>query len=268
MRLLARMTVILALSAAACGKPSGSSDEGTSGSTTSGSQSSSSKDEPIDPATVGSISGVVRLEGWLKPDPDVKPGVPYCAALHPTGLKGETLVLGEGQAMANVFVHVKSGLGRRKFPVPDKPAILDQGRCVYSPHVIGLMANQPLLVRNSDDTMHNVHGLPRLSAEFNRGQASKGQEDTFRLPIPELSIVVKCDVHPWMLAWVHVVGHPFFQVTGKDGAYSLDGLPPGDYEIEARHERFPNASLVMQIKLGPKENVKQDFTFKGGKKPN
>jgi len=85
--------------------------------------------------------------------------------------------------------------------------------------------------------------------------------------MPELSVVVKCDVHPWMLAWVHVVEHPFYQVTGKDGAYSLAGLPPGTYEIEARHERFPNASLIAQVKVGPKEDVKQPFTFKGGPEP-
>jgi hypothetical protein len=268
MRRLLPLTVILAL--AACGKsdaPSGGG--GGTPPPASADQSGPSDPGPIDPAMVGTVTGTVRLEGWLKPDGKVPvESVPYCAAQHPGGAMGETLVLGEGQTMANVFVHVRAGLGKRKFPVPDKPVILDQVGCIYRPHVIGLMTNQPIMVRNSDDTMHNVHFKPKLNPDHNRGQASKGLEDTFKFAIPEPPFSVQCDVHPWMDAIVHLVSHPFHFVTGKDGVYTISGLPPGEYEIEARHERFKGAYLIAKVKIGPKETVKQDFTFKGGPKPD
>ena len=266
------LTLVLAFAfSAGCGKasgPAGSAPPAAAPAAPTG-QSGPSDPGPIDPATVGSISGVVKLEGWIKPDrpPDVK-GVAFCAACWPKDPPpADSLILGEGQTMANVVVHVKNGLGKRSFPGVSTPAVLDQSKCLYTPHVLALRANQPLLVRNSDSIMHNVNGSPKLSATFNRGQAVKGAEDTFLLPIPELSIPVKCDVHPWMLAWVHVFAHPFFQVTGTDGAYKLEGLPPGEYEIDAVHEKFPGASRVQKVKLGAKENVKLDFTFKGGEKP-
>lgn len=268
MRLLARISVVLALSAAACGKSSDNSDPATSGGTSSGSQTSNDKVEPIDPATVGSISGVVRLEGWLRPDGDLQTGaVPYCAAQHPNGVKGDTLVMGDGQTMANVYVAIRSGLRNRRFDAPTDPVLLNQIKCLYAPHVVALMTNQPLRILNSDNTMHNVHATPKLNPGFNPSQAGKGAEDIKRFAMAEQGIRIGCDVHPWMSAWVHVSSHPFFTLTGKDGAYTISGLPPGGYEIQAWHERFVNESLIAQVKVGPKEAAKQDFTFKGGKKP-
>jgi len=266
------LTLVLAFTASAgCGKkpePYTSGGGGASAPPVSAGQSGPSDPAPIDPATVGSISGVVKLEGWLKPD-GLLPvgGIPYCASCHPNGVRGEALVL-DGQTMANVFVHVKSGLGNRAFPVPKEPVTLDQVGCMYTPHVRGLRAGQPLLVRNSDNLLHNVTYAPALNKGDNKGQTSKGAEDIFHFPIPETGIFIKCDVHPWMGAWLHVVTHPYYLVTGKDGAFTLKDLPPGDYEIEAIHEKFPGASLVQKAKLEAKGNVKLDFKFKGGAKPD
>lgn len=223
---------------------------------------------PIDAATAGGIKGVVKLDGWLRPDMRVPmDGIPACSAQHKDPPIGETLIMGEGQTMANVLVVVTSGLGNRKFDVPKEAVVFDQEGCVYKPHVRALRANQPLIVRNGDNLLHNVNGKPGLNQVFNRLQNNKGAEDTFSFPIPEVGIFVKCDVHPWMGAWLHVVGHPFFQLTGKDGAYSISGLPPGDYDLQAWHERFPQAPLVAQVTVKAKETVTQDFAFKGGKKP-
>jgi len=268
MRRLLPLTVILAL--AACGKsdaPSGGGGESTPPVTAD--QSGPSDPGPIDPATVGTITGTVRLEGWLKPDGNVPmDSIPYCAAQHKEAVVGDTLVLGDGQTMANVLVYVKSGLGRRKFPVATTPKVLDQVGCLYKPHVISLMVNQPLVIHNNDDILHNVHGYPKLSAPFNDGQATKGLENTYKIPVAEPDITVKCDVHPWMGAIIHVIPHPFHVVTERNGTFTLSGLPPGEYVIEARHERFAKAPLVAQVKVGAKETVKQDFVFKGGAKPD
>ncbi len=263
MRRLLAPTLVLAFAIpAACGKSPGASG-GAPPPPVATNQSGPKDPGPIDPATTGTITGVVKLEGTLKPDGRLPvEGVAFCASCHPKGVVGDTLVLGEGQTMANVFVVVKNGLGNRKFDVPKEPVVLDQVGCIYTPHVRAIRANQPLLVRNSDSIMHNVKGAPALNPTFNRGQPTKGAEDLFYFPIPETGILVKCDIHPWMGAMLHVVSHPFFHVTGKDGVYTLSGLPPGTYEILAWHERFPNAPLIAEVKLEPKGTVNQPFTFK------
>ena len=265
-------TLCLAVALLGCDKKSDASGAGAPpGSPVSVNQSGPSNPEPIDPATVGSIKGVVKLEGWLKPDVKVPLGqVPACSA-HWKGNPplGETLVMGDGQSMANVLVYVKNGLGNRKFDVPKNEVVFDQVGCVYTPHAHAIRANQPLTVRNGDSgLMHNVRGTPALNESFNKGQLNKGDQNTFLFPIPEIGIEVQCNVHPWMSAWLHVVGHPFFQLTGKDGAYKIEGLPPGEYEIQAWHERFKSAPLVAMVTVKPKESAILDFTFKGGEKPS
>jgi len=108
-----------------------------------------------------------------------------------------------------------------------------------------------------------VNFRPELNKGDNKGQSVKGAENTFQFPIPETGIFFKCDVHPWMGAWVHVLPNPFFQVTGKDGTYKFTGLPPGEYEIHAWHERFAKTPMVAIVKLEAKSNATQDFPFKG-----
>jgi hypothetical protein len=258
----------LAAAFAGCGKASDSSS--SSGGSTGGSttETAGPQEPPIDPATVGSISGVVKLEGWLKPDGDpAVRQVPYCASCHPNGAKADTLILGDGQTMANVLVYVKSGLGKRKFDLPKSTEVLDQVGCLYTPHVVAIRANQTLVVRNSDNTMHNINGSPKLNTPFNYGQSGAGVENAVKFTVPENFVPIQCNVHPWMKAYVHVLPHPFFQLTGKDGAYSITGLPPGEYEVHALHEKFIGAPLVTVVKVEAKGKVTQNFEFKGGEKP-
>lgn len=178
--------------------------------------------------------------------------------IDPSKLK--SLLLGEGNAMANVYVSVKSGLGDRRFSTPNQSVLLRHIEWVLEPRVLGLMTNQSLKVRNEDDTMHNVHIPSNFSPPFNKGQV-KGAEDTFQFPKPEIGIPVRCDVHPWERAWLHVSDHPFFAVTGIDGKYSIRGLPPGEYEILAWHERFQSAPLVAKVNVVAGRNATLDFTF-------
>ena len=268
-------TLLFAVAVFGCDKKSDASGGGATappGTPVSANQTGPQNSDPIDPATVGSIKGVVKLDGWLKPDgPNGEiGGVPACAAHWKGNLPlRETLVMGEGQTMANVLVYVKNGLGNRKFDVPKNEVFFDQVGCVYTPHAHAIRANQPLTIRNGDaGLMHNVRGTPALNESFNKGQLNKGDQNTFHFPIPEIGIEVQCNVHPWMSAWLHVVGHPFFQLTGKDGAYKLEGLPPGEYEIQAWHERFKSAPMVAMVTVKAKEATPLDFTFKGGEKPS
>ena len=192
----------------------------------------------LDPATTGSVAGTVRLEGtppeaqMIRMDGDKR-----CAGLVPGATRAtESYVVGPGGTLGNVFIYVKSGLDGRSFPVPEAPVVLDQQRCWYEPRVVGVRVGQPFEVRNSDPLLHNVRADSAVNEPFNQGQPVQGVRYSHTFSTAEVMVPMKCDVHAWMRAWVGVVDHPYFAVTGADGAFTLPNLPAGTYTVEAWHE--------------------------------
>ena len=170
------------------------------------------------------------------------------------------VVVGEGGGIQNVFVYVKDGLGNLRFPVPSAPVVLDQKGCRYAPHVGGAQVGQQVDVVNNDPTLHNVHALPAANREFNFGQPLPGMKQSHRFSTREVMVPFKCDVHPWMRAYVGVLDHPYFGVTGADGTFSLNGLPPGTYTVEAWHETL--GTQTQTVTIGAKESREVAFSFK------
>jgi plastocyanin len=213
---------------------------------------------PIDPSTAATITGVVTLQGTPPPNPSINMSSdPYCLKLGAATMP--VFVVSDG-GLENVFVYVKDGLGAVKFPVPSRSVVLDQKGCAYTPRVFGIQVGQPLDIVNSDETLHNIHALPTANREFNRGQALQGMKYTTTFTAPEVMLPFKCDVHKWMNAWVGVLDHPFYAVSGKAGAFALAGLPPGTYTIEAWHEKL--GTETQQVTIGAKESKKVSFVFK------
>lgn len=216
----------------------------------------------VDPATAGSISGKVTLDGEAPSNPRINMSAePDCAGLHDGPVHAEVAVVGDDGALANVFVWVKDGI-EGKFEVPSTPVALDQKGCVYTPHVVALQSGQVLSVTNSDPTTHNVHPLPRVNREWNRSQTANASAIERKFSRQEIMLPVKCNIHPWMRAYVNVVDHPFFAITGADGSFEIKGLPPGTYTIEARHERFD--AQEMSVTVGASESKQADFTISAG----
>lgn len=216
---------------------------------------------PIDMATVGSVNGGVTLDGAAPTPRRINMAAePACAAVHTTPVYDQEVAVGDNHALQNVIVYVKEGLGDRTFEVPKTAATLDQKGCMYEPHVVGVMAGQNLEVRNNDKTTHNIHPVPKDNPEWNKSQppGAPAIEETFARP--EVSIPVKCNVHPWMKAYIAVFKHPYFAVTAKDGKFDLKNLPPGTYTIEAWHEKYGTTS--QQVTIGAKETKSVNFVFK------
>ena len=213
---------------------------------------------PVDPATAGGLKGTIKLEGTPPAAQTInRQSDPYCEQQGEA--KTENFVVNDG-GLQNVFVYVKDGLGDMKFPVPTTPVVLDQKGCMYAPRIFGIQAGQPLEILNSDETLHNVHALPMNNREFNRGQALKGLKQTHVFTTAEVMVPFKCDVHKWMNAWVGVLDHPFYAVSGRGGAFDIQHLPPGTYTIEAWHEKL--GTQTQMVMIGPRETKELSFTFK------
>ncbi len=216
---------------------------------------------PIDKSTVGSISGTVKYDGTKPKAAKIDMSQdPACAK------KGENTVetiAGDDGDLANVFVYVKDGLGNRTFDVPTTPAEINQEGCRYHPHVLGVMAGQPVKIVNSDDTTHNIHPTPKNNREWNESQPPKGQALDKTFAREEIMLPVKCNQHPWMKMYINVVKSPYFAVTGPDGKYEIKDLPPGDYTLAFVHEKLGEQD--QKVTIQPKENkTGVDQSFKPG----
>ncbi len=213
----------------------------------------------------GTVTGTVAFTGA----PDAPQAIDMnadsaCAQKNPNAV-AETVVVKDGK-LQNVFIYIKDGTtadGKKitgfAFPVPTQPVTLDQDGCHYVPHVIGIQANQPFEVKNSDPTSHNVNVQGKQNPPWNVVQGPNGQPILQKFPRPESAIPIKCNQHPWMKAWVGVLSHPFFAVSGADGSFTIKNLPPGKYNLVAWHERY--GDKTMEINLAAKGTATADFSY-------
>jgi plastocyanin len=216
---------------------------------------------PATASAQSSVTGTVTFKGAV---PNLAPlamnADPACAKMHPKPVPNEMLTLGSGNTMGNIVVWVSKGLPAGKtFPASKTPAVLDQKGCQYVPHVLGIQVGQPYRILNSDGIMHNVNALPKVNRGFNKPMPANMKETTGTFDREENFFQIKCDVHPWMSAYVGVFGHPFFSVTGRDGKFTISGLPAGTYVLSAWHEKL--GTQTASVTVGAKDAKTQDFTF-------
>jgi len=202
------------------------------------------------------ITGKVTLKGTAKPEIDLPLG-DICGKLNPNKATTRHYVVGKDNGLANVFVYLKDA---KAAPATGESPLLDQIGCMYEPYIMGVVAGQKFKVKNSDATLHNVHATPKLNKEFNFGQPLKGQVNEKVFDQPEVLVRVKCDVHPWMFAYVGVVEHPYFAVTDADGNFKISGLPDGKYTVVAYHLKTHGANVGLTASVDARGSAKQDFT--------
>jgi hypothetical protein len=208
--------------------------------------------------TAAEISGKVTLNGT----PPAEKKVAFdalCGKLHTKDAFTRHYVVGADKGLANVLVYLKEAPAGKTFTPPtDKVPVLDQVNCFYEPYVMGVMVDQKFQIKNSDALMHNVHATPKAEGnkEFNVGQPVQGMVTEKSFAKPEVLVRFKCDVHPWMFAYVGVLPHPYFAVTDKDGKFKLPAdLPAGKYTLVAYHLKAGEVTQEVTVADGDKKEV-------------
>jgi hypothetical protein len=208
-----------------------------------------------------SVTGRVALRGNPPPEKQIQLD-PMCGRLHPAPMFTRHFVVGRDGGLGNVLVYVKTGAPK---DVSEQAAVpvLDNVACEFQPYVLGVRVGQPFTLRNSDPILHNMHMVPKPGSgnrEVNLGMPVKGMSVTKILDQPEIFIRVKCDVHPWMFAYIGAVAHRWFAVTDTDGNFAVpSGLPAGRYTIAAVHVKAGERTQQINVTENGAEPV--NFTF-------
>jgi hypothetical protein len=204
------------------------------------------------------ISGKITLKGAPPAEIPI-PFDPSCGKFHTTKVTTKFFLVSPDGGLGDVFVYIKEGA--KPTPPPAEPKILDQVGCEYTPYIFGIQTGQKLIIKNSDPgILHNVHVMPSADSgnkESNQAQL-KGQELVKTFDHPEVFLHFKCDVHPWMHAYAGVLNHPYYAVSAQDGTYTITGVPPGKYVVEAYHRKA--GRQTKEITIGDQKQT-IDFTF-------
>ena len=213
-------------------------------------------------ASAADIVGTITLKGTPPAEKEITPMMdnPDCAAMY-NGKAPTThfYVVSPNGGFADVVVSLK-GITGKSTGAGAAPAVLDQKGCLYTPQILAVQTGQKITVKNSDTCVHNVHCTPTVAgnAEHNDVQMAGGPDLCYSFPQPEMFLRFKCDVHPWMFAWVSVFDSPYFAVSDKDGKFVIKNVPPGKYTIEANHRKLGAQTQDMEVKDG---DATANFTF-------
>jgi hypothetical protein len=218
---------------------------------------------PASTTRTGTIIGRVHFTGRPPGNPVIRMGMdPKCADL----IRGRQVIQEQAMVSAdggvgNVFVRLEGSFPAT--PVPSAPVVVYQRSCIYGPRVVGMRVGQRLVVRNDDDLMHNVHSSSSSGNSFNVGQPKAGIVYEYTPKTAEVMLKLGCDVHRWMVAFVGVLPHPYFAVTGGDGRYTIAQVPAGTVTIKSWHEQFGELTKSVAVRAGASTTIDFEYSAAG-----
>ncbi len=208
-------------------------------------------------ADTGAIAGHIRYLGSRTVPPARVPqdAVKACGKTHPS----PALIVANDKSLANAVVSVEGV--RAGAPPPPVEVSITQEACEFVPHVVAVPVGSRLTFVNSDLCLHNVHLLSKGVTIANIGMPLQGQKS--KLPVNVLAkpgnVRFKCDVHSWMDGYVHVFDQPWYAVTDRSGAFRIEGLPPGTYDLHVEHEVLGGSVRKVIVSAGSDTKVDVDL---------
>ncbi len=204
----------------------------------------------------GSLRGTVTFKG-VAPTPAAMAfsSDPACEGMEST----DQSVRVKNGRLENALVRVR-GEVKGQPSTPTQPAVIDQHQCTYHPRVQGAVAGQPMVIKNSDGTLHNVRGYSGAKSVFNVAQPPMAKAMERPLPADVEVIRLKCDIHSWMTAWVVVNPNPYFATTNAEGSFDIEEVPVGTYTLEAWHEVLGTKTAQVTVKEGQQSTVAFEFS--------
>ncbi len=214
----------------------------------------------VSAASAGQITGSVKLDGTAPHQKPIDMGKePSCAAVHKDKpATTESVVAGANGGLENVVVYISQGLTGNE-AVSSQPVQLDQKGCLYVPHVVAVDVGQHMKIVNSDQTSHNVFSQSTKNPVWNKSQPPGAPPLDVSWNNEEVAIPVKCNVHPWMHAYIVVVKGPY-GVSDDSGSFKLDNVPPGNYTLAAWHETY--GTQTQNVTVAARKPAAVSFTFK------
>jgi plastocyanin len=215
----------------------------------------------------GTVEGVVKLTGTPPPNLPIRMGAdPNCLKIN-GGKRSIQLTVTKAfdGGLADVFVHVQGqvsgGSGGNT-----QPAVIDQKGCLYQPRVIGARVGQPIQIKNSDTTLHNVKTHSTKGNDLNIGQPQAGMVFNFTPKAQETMLHFQCEVHLWMNGFVGVLTHPYYAVTDTTGSFTITGVPAGKQTIQVWHEIYGPLTQTVDVKAGAIARL--NFAYAGTERPS
>lgn len=199
----------------------------------------------------GTISGAVLVAGEvpvLPPQPVYKQ-LEYCGAT----VADERLIVAPGGGLQNAVVSLVEVAAGKAVP-RDRAVVLDNTKCAFVPHVRSATIGQTLEIHNTDPFLHDAHAWLGTRTLFNVG-ILPGR--TAREPLTEPGLIhINCNVrHTWMHAYVFVADNPYHAVTGGDGRFVIDQVPPGTYTLRVWHELLGGIDRPVTVEGGKTATV-------------
>ena len=208
------------------------------------------------------IAGRVTLRGVPPPEKPIDmSSQPPCAKLQTNSPTTRFFVVGPDGGLADVLVSIVDGLDRRRYETAPTNHELVFVNCQIQPYVSAIMAGQRVLFRSADQITHNVQLTTTNNPEVNLALMARSVSRVVRLPSPENFLRVKCDVHPWEIAYLSIMEHPFFAVTGTNGDFVIPNVPPGKYTLRAWHRKAQATNSVARVTVSSGKISPVNFTL-------
>lgn len=213
-------------------------------------------------ANGGTVSGTIKYAGdaevpkRLKVDKDKE----VCSQYEP--LYSESLIVNKkNKGIQNAVVSIKNITQGKDWNLPEGGPVMDQNGCFFNPHILVVPAGKQFIILNNDGILHNVHTHGTINRPVNKAQPKFLKELKMKIDQPEY-VRITCDVHSWMEGWIAAAAHPYYVVTDENGAFKLDNIPPGSYELEIWHEKLGKQTQKVTAKSGTDAKVNVVFNPK------